>query len=571
MKNYKKTITLLALSAALLSTAGIIAQREIVANAEEETPAVGCYMLEQTDALGRKVTVPVEFDGETYILADYTRNIFVYNGKSATSLNDVVLNTQKYPTFTSKDGVFTDAIAISLYYNLVTAYDFYCEENIGRDYKGLNGKNDDIAGNWKSNGEIPLYVFVHFNADGYQYNAAFTSFNNEGYMIVGDGHPTNTVYDMHQQATALDIIAHEYQHGITHFMIKDLVAEGETGAMDEGISDIFGMLIENKDPFSDENGFWTVGEDCAVTGTPLRSISDPKSIDERYPMSLDEKWECKWHRSGKHDSYCDYNYVHWNSTIVSHLMYTAWEIAPQFFTRENMARLWFNALPHLNANATFQNLRYALQLSAEEQNFDEAAINVLNYSFYINGFTNEEMFKVTFLDEDGTVLYTMATTRGGTVEVPDPVKESTEQYNYVFKGWDQKTNFVLEDMIVTAIFEEELRFYTVQFVYEDGSLIREITLPYGSEIAAPFKPTMASTEEYDYIFVGWRGLSGIVTSDRTVEALFEAQPIEKMLDLGDNDNDTNLPLVIGLAAGVGVGILIVAAVGTVLFVKRKKG
>ena len=559
MKNCKKTITALALSAALISAAGIMSQKAITANAESAIPEIGSHMLEQTDAMGRTVSVPVEFDGEKYILADYTRNIFVYNGKQAPSLTDVVLNTASYQMFTSEDGVFADRVAVSLYYNVITAYDFSCKENIGVDYKGLNGKNDNIPGNWKQNGEIPLHVFVHFNADNFQFNAAFTSQNNQGYMIVGDGDPYDLRGDMYRQARALDVIAHEYQHGITHFMIKDFATGGEFGAIDEGISDVFGMLIENKDPFSDD-GFWTVGEDCSVSGRAMRTIKDPDGY--YFKSSALDKWDCG-HAPGRHTAWCDNGYVHNNSTIVSHLVYTAWEISPHCFTREKIARLWFGALTHLNGNANFQSLRHALMQSAEEQDFDTETINALKYSFYVNGYSDTVMFKVTFQDEDGNVLYTAAVSRGESLQIPDPVKESTEQYDYVFQGWDRDLSFILEDMTATAYFNEVLRNYTVRFEYEDGTLIQELVLPYGSDIEAPIvKPALAGTEEFDYIFEGWRGLSGPVTEDRTVIALFYTQPVEKTPELSNS-----LPLILGISAGA---VALIGVAVAVVLVKKKK-
>jgi hypothetical protein len=68
----------------------------------------------------------------------------------------------------------------------------------------------------------------------------------------------------------LDICAHEYTHGITQFT-AGLLYSGESGALNEGISDIFGVAMERRLLGIDNTKNWTIGEDAWT----IRSLSNP--------------------------------------------------------------------------------------------------------------------------------------------------------------------------------------------------------------------------------------------------------------------------------------------------------
>ena len=544
MKRSHTTLLLLAFSA-LLACTGLAVTHRTAESSSAYTPEVGSYMLEQTDLLGRTVTVPVEFDGERYILADYTRNIFVYNAALIASQREMTRDKTYMNSYriTSKDGVFTDAKAISLYYNVVTAYDFYSKENIGVDYKGLNGKNDDIAGNWKENGEIPLYLFPHFNAGDYRYNAAFFEENGEGYIFSGDGDPNNTLYNIYNQTASLDIIAHEYQHGITHFMDKDLEYISETGALDEAIADIFGMIIENKDPNTDD--FWNVGEDCTVTDRVNRSIKYPSKIHPNYRTSFKNKWACPLNHYSNHDVNCDFGGVHYNSTIISHLQYTAWEVSPQIFTREVIGKLWFDALVNMPRRASFSQFVETLRRSAKN-NFDEHTFNALEYSLSLNGYTNDVYHKVTVTDEDGAFLLSLAVPDGATPNVPTPVKQSTAQFDYVFTGFTQTIGEITEDCEFTASFSAKIREYSIVYI-TDGKE-RRVSAEYGSAF-----------EQVPEGFDGWY-------LDETYTLPLEETAVTGDITLYARSVSSPIPW---LWIGLGAGVVLIGALTAILILKKK--
>jgi Zn-dependent metalloprotease len=73
-------------------------------------------------------------------------------------------------------------------------------------------------------------------------------------------------------AGALDVVGHEMTHGVIAHE-ADLVYDGQPGAVNEALADIFGTLIENEQG----GGNWIMGE--ALPGysaaAPLRSLADP--------------------------------------------------------------------------------------------------------------------------------------------------------------------------------------------------------------------------------------------------------------------------------------------------------
>jgi Zn-dependent metalloprotease len=131
--------------------------------------------------------------------------------------------------------------------------------------------------------------FYDLLRDRFQYN----SLDNQGFPMIGgvnnillnnaywDG--TSTTYgagDCHnyKSFTSLDIVGHEFAHGLTEFN-SNLMYIGESGAINESISDIFGKALEY---YTKPNHFtWTLGHKVVRTGiSPFRSMSNPNSRDQ---------------------------------------------------------------------------------------------------------------------------------------------------------------------------------------------------------------------------------------------------------------------------------------------------
>jgi len=115
---------------------------------------------------------------------------------------------------------------------------------------------------------LPLEATVHYGDD---YDNAF--WNGER-MVFGDG--DGEVF--RSFTSSLSVIGHELAHGVTQYT-ADLVYEGQSGALNEHVSDVFGALVEQHARGQDAaSATWLIGEGLftdEVEGNALRSMLAP--------------------------------------------------------------------------------------------------------------------------------------------------------------------------------------------------------------------------------------------------------------------------------------------------------
>jgi bacillolysin/thermolysin len=111
--------------------------------------------------------------------------------------------------------------------------------------------------------------------------------------------------------------------------------EGENGALNEALSDIFGCFVE---------GDWQMGETVFHPGghkQPLRDIADPHASNN--PATMSEYVSTQEDNGG----------IHVNSTIVSHAAYLMTHGAHKL-PRATVEKIWYRALSrYLHAKADF--------------------------------------------------------------------------------------------------------------------------------------------------------------------------------------------------------------------------
>ena len=118
-----------------------------------------------------------------------------------------------------------------------------------------------------------------------------------------------------------DITGHEYTHAVNYYAVLDggdpagLTYSGESGALNESYSDIFGEAIEY---YANGSNDWLLGAEVDVPGLsgPLRSMSDPSSLSSSYAPYPDRFYSDNF--------YCgawDYGGVHHNSSVPNHAAY----------------------------------------------------------------------------------------------------------------------------------------------------------------------------------------------------------------------------------------------------------
>ena len=115
---------------------------------------------------------------------------------------------------------------------------------------------------------MPLHATVHY---GRNYDNAFWD---GAQMVFGDG--DGVIFDRFTKS--LDVIGHELAHGVTEHT-AGLLYQGQSGALNESISDVFGVLVKQHElGQAAEEADWLVGADLltpSVEGRALRDMRNP--------------------------------------------------------------------------------------------------------------------------------------------------------------------------------------------------------------------------------------------------------------------------------------------------------
>jgi Zn-dependent metalloprotease len=156
-----------------------------------------------------------------------------------------------------------DAAADAAHNYAIATYDYYFKYH----------DRDSIDGNG-----MTLRSRVHY---GRNYDNAFWDGSQ---MTYGDGDGVDFI----PLSQSVDVVAHELTHGVTE-RTSNLIYNGESGALNEALSDIFGALVENE--VKGPAGMWLLGEDIYTPGTPgddaLRYMNDPAEAGDYdwYPLT----------------------------------------------------------------------------------------------------------------------------------------------------------------------------------------------------------------------------------------------------------------------------------------------
>jgi bacillolysin/neutral peptidase B len=160
-------------------------------------------------------------------------------------------------------------------------------------------------------------------------------------------------------AVARDVVAHEIFHGVTEHSAR-LEYFGESGALNESYSDIFGILISNLGEPDVGRWSWQIGEELDGTGLPLRDLSDPTRCNQ--PAHMDDYREMEMTAAG------DWGGVHTNSGIHNKAAYnllTARDGGAYLLDPETVAKLFYLTLTEqLSRTSGFSDSRRGSELVA---------------------------------------------------------------------------------------------------------------------------------------------------------------------------------------------------------------
>ena len=219
---------------------GFIGEKQITVPTEEEF----CATLETENeysplVLGTGATrysgtqsIETTFENPNYSLNDFTRGNGVF---TRDALNQAPGTTYPYVTnydeFLDNNNNWTaaewnngakDNAALDAHWGAMMTYDYWLTEHARNSYNG-------------SGASIRSYVHVDVN-----YNNAFW---NGSVMSYGDGSCVAEGCNGFDALTSIDVAAHEIGHAVTTFT-SNLAYQRESGAMNEGFSDIWGAAVE---------------------------------------------------------------------------------------------------------------------------------------------------------------------------------------------------------------------------------------------------------------------------------------------------------------------------------------
>ncbi|MVN78168.1 T9SS type A sorting domain-containing protein [Hymenobacter sp. HMF4947] len=193
-----------------------------------------------------------------YHLREYTRGLGIetYNCKksnSYTAATDFVDADNNW-TAAEYNNANYDNVAGDAHFGAQATYDYW---------KGVHARNSyDNAG-------AKIKSYVHFDdvPGGAGYENAYWDGTE---MTYGDGAST------FKPLTALDVCGHEIGHAVCE-KTANLTYANESGAMNEGLSDIWGASVEKYtcDNLGLTKSTWDIGEDIMKAGGALRSMSNP--------------------------------------------------------------------------------------------------------------------------------------------------------------------------------------------------------------------------------------------------------------------------------------------------------
>lgn len=129
---------------------------------------------------------------------------------------------------------------------------------------------------WEVFGRVGIIDDSHVYLSVVNVNMA-NAFWNSHYMTYGNGQEPGA--PRMDPLTAIDVVGHESGHGIIE-ALGNLTYQGESGALNESIADIFGTCLENYYDLRSKTSLfdWDLGEDFMVGG--MRSLSNPKSHNQ---------------------------------------------------------------------------------------------------------------------------------------------------------------------------------------------------------------------------------------------------------------------------------------------------
>lgn len=307
------------------------------------------------DANGNQVLIPGDaIDYGHWDVFDTDGNIIGRNAayQPCTGEPLQVLQILTNPTTRWKNQKAATAMSLT-----ASAYDFY---KTVFERAGFNGKN----------GLTRITVNDHMKGD-----------TNNAYSAGGKSRVYTLLSFGHSITITADLVGHEFTHSVEQ-SISNMVYAGESGAIMEALSDVFGELFEDwlEDGELDGGCDWVLLE---------RNMIEPAKSEPAHPAY----YLGKNYYFGTKDN----GGVHKNSTVISHAAYLMThpkEPGLKALTNEELANVLFHAISSLPSDCTFSQFAYYVCKSAAVLKLSEKKQDCIVEAFESVGIVAERVLIV---------------------------------------------------------------------------------------------------------------------------------------------------------------------------------
>ena len=357
-------------------------------------------------------------NGTTFILKDITRGngVETYNLNKGTNYTTATNFTDANNDWTALEFSNTnkDNAALDAHWGAEKTFDYFLSTHGRYSY---------------NNSGATIKSYVHY---GVNYNNAYW---NGSVMTYGDG--SGTVFDA---LTSLDVAAHEIGHAVCETTAA-LAYQKESGAMNEGFSDIWGACVEfNAAP---TKSTWLIGEDIERRAgrAALRSMSNPKSLGQPDTYG-GTNWINPNCTPTQANDYCG---VHTNSGVLNHWFYILSigksginDIGSVYnvtgISIDKAAKIAYRLESvYLSANSTYANARtFGIQSAIDIYGADTAEVIATTNAFYAVGIGAAYTFTSTDTTPPTTPLNLIAS---GTTDLTTNLSWSAATDNVAVTGY----------------------------------------------------------------------------------------------------------------------------------------
>ena len=265
----------------------LVSNHDLTKNFEKPEKTILVPATAETRYSGTR-TLETTFNGSFYVLQDASRGngIKTFNCQQSGYQDIDFFDLDNNWTSSEHNNQNKDNAALDAHWGAEKTYDFW-DSVFDRNSFDDNGAS--------------IRSYVHYNNN---FNNAFW---NGSFMTYGDGNSSV------QPLTSIDVCAHEIGHAICTYT-ANLVYQNQSGAMNEGFSDIWGACIEKHGRSGSLSGIipsnvWLIAED--ITSSAFRSMSNPLQFGDPNTY-LGTNW---------YSGTADNGGVHTNSGVLNHWFY----------------------------------------------------------------------------------------------------------------------------------------------------------------------------------------------------------------------------------------------------------